>query len=300
MHKPNRSRSTVRALSLLLGLVALPACGSVDPQTGQSEGEPAVARAQLLPAGNWTAWLNRDGPSGAGDFEDRASFPAGAIPCTTPIAIAARTSVGRVDYRDTGERLSVSADLGLVCRNAEQPDGACLDYQVAFLCPSASAHWSAWLNRDDAGGAGDFETLVDFDPTSVGCSQPLAIEARTLGGVDWHLTGEVLSVSPTTGLSCRNASQPDRICQNYQVRFLCDAPRVCDTRGAPACGAGESCLHEGPVMGCNFSDGGGVCSVPPLSCASESAQVCGCDGVTYLNSCFAAQSGGGYLHVGPC
>jgi hypothetical protein len=106
-------------------------------------------------------------------------------------------------------------------------DGSC-DFGEDVSCPSDCPpppddpiQWSSWLDRDAPGGTGDWETRADFTVAQVGCASPVAIDARTLSGVPWQSTGEVLTVSPSVGLICLNASQPDGVCQDYQVRFGC-------------------------------------------------------------------------------
>jgi hypothetical protein len=87
--------------------------------------------------------------------------------------------------------------------------------------PTQTLVWSAWLDRDDPSGTGDWETRADFTLSQVGCSSPSQIDAKTLTGVAWQNTGEVLTVSPIVGLICRNADQSDGACQDYEVRFGC-------------------------------------------------------------------------------
>lgn len=90
------------------------------------------------PTGTWTTWLNRDAPSGVGDWETLVDFrAAGTNICAgaTPIGIECRTISGGVDWRNTGEVYSCVANSGGICQNAQQPDGSCQDYQVRFLCP---------------------------------------------------------------------------------------------------------------------------------------------------------------------
>ena len=87
--------------------------------------------------GTWTAWLNRDDPSGTGDWETLADFRAAGINIcngAAPIGIDCATLTG-VDYRNTGEVYSCTPGTGGICQNAWQTDGACLDYQVRFQCP---------------------------------------------------------------------------------------------------------------------------------------------------------------------
>lgn len=80
-----------------------------------------------------TEWLDRDNPSGTGDWKTRADFPAGSV-CANPIGIQARIVGSRIPYQNTGETLIVSPQQGLICRNDAQPDGSCQDYEVRFFC----------------------------------------------------------------------------------------------------------------------------------------------------------------------
>lgn len=87
--------------------------------------------------GTWTPWLNRDSPSGTGDWEDLADFVNAGQVCANPIAIECRTTAG-IDWSSAGEVYSCSLTTpipGGVCENGSQPDGDCLDYEVRFLCP---------------------------------------------------------------------------------------------------------------------------------------------------------------------
>ncbi|WP_146209552.1 hypothetical protein [Vitiosangium sp. GDMCC 1.1324] len=82
--------------------------------------------------------------------------------------------------------------------------------------------WTQWISRDDAGGYGDFETLAAIQSEGYAvCSNPIAIECRTISGVPWNSTGQVYSCSLPTGGYCYNAQQSNGMCQDYQVRFLC-------------------------------------------------------------------------------
>jgi hypothetical protein len=85
--------------------------------------------------GSWTPWRMRDAPSGNGDYETIADFDASLV-CNgaQPVGIECQTMTG-IDWSATGEVYTCSPVVGGVCVNADQPDGACMDYQVRFLCP---------------------------------------------------------------------------------------------------------------------------------------------------------------------
>ncbi|MCP4702732.1 MAG: PKD domain-containing protein, partial [Gammaproteobacteria bacterium] len=82
----------------------------------------------------WTDWLDRDNPGGTGDWEDLNGF--GASVCSNPMAVQARRKSDQLDADLTGE-IFHRYDLisGFACRNGDQPDNACFDYEVRFMCP---------------------------------------------------------------------------------------------------------------------------------------------------------------------
>ncbi|XP_023669607.2 cell migration-inducing and hyaluronan-binding protein [Paramormyrops kingsleyae] len=86
------------------------------------------------------------------------------------------------------------------------------------------AEWTDWFNRDDERGTGDWEKLADIhkafpDRT---CNSPLDIEVGTRDGVPSNLTGEIFyKIDRSYGFVCLNKDQPDGMCQDYRVRFLC-------------------------------------------------------------------------------
>jgi hypothetical protein len=87
--------------------------------------------------------------------------------------------------------------------------------------------WSAWKDRDNPGGVGDYETLSEFlkagDPDV--CDNPIDVQCETtINGaeVNYTATGEIVHCSPAEGCWCTNSEQPDGKCDfDYEVRFLC-------------------------------------------------------------------------------
>jgi hypothetical protein len=75
-----------------------------------------------------------DTPGSTGDYERRSSFPD---LCANPTEIQARfTDNSGIRRVANGPRDRLTFDLnGLVCVNAEQPDGqSCHDYTLRYIC----------------------------------------------------------------------------------------------------------------------------------------------------------------------
>lgn len=85
-------------------------------------------------------------------------------------------------------------------------------------CPNA--RWTPWLDRDNAGGVGDFEDLRGFVAGGQACAQPVDIQCQTTAGVDWQKAGQRYTCDVAQGGICRNDQNGGR-CLDYRVRFLC-------------------------------------------------------------------------------
>ncbi|XP_037553114.1 cartilage intermediate layer protein 2 [Nematolebias whitei] len=86
----------------------------------------------------WTNWFNRDKPTGTGDYEDLLSlqkaFP-GQI-CSRPADIEAQTADDEVLAERTHQQFyAYNTRLGFICRNKDQKNERCFDYEVRFKCP---------------------------------------------------------------------------------------------------------------------------------------------------------------------
>lgn len=78
----------------------------------------------------------------------------------------------------------------------------------------------------------------------------------------------------------------------------CEAPRaVCGGIAGVPCGAGHFCDYGG---GCGAADQTGFCAPFPQACDTVFEPVCGCDGRTYSNHCFANMAGVNATGRGAC
>ncbi|CAH1780674.1 unnamed protein product [Owenia fusiformis] len=87
----------------------------------------------------WSVWLNRDYPSGKGDFETTRDFrKEGRLPCETPSAIECRTVRTHIPASKTGQvfhkKAACSVIGGLACYNRKQKNRRCLNYEVRYFC----------------------------------------------------------------------------------------------------------------------------------------------------------------------
>lgn len=82
--------------------------------------------------GGWTEWLDRDNASGTGDWELLSEFPS---VCDEPVAIQCRAKSGTYFTQTSDQVVTCERDIGLICKNNEQLDGYCEDYEVRFYCP---------------------------------------------------------------------------------------------------------------------------------------------------------------------
>jgi hypothetical protein len=57
---------------------------------GDSFSKNKISGNVVLDKNGWTAWLNRDDPSGSGDWETLSSFVQAGQSCTNPSAIECR------------------------------------------------------------------------------------------------------------------------------------------------------------------------------------------------------------------
>lgn len=89
--------------------------------------------------------------------------------------------------------------------------------------------------------------------------------------------------TPGFGIDCESACGEGQICGGF-IGIPCEGGQYC----------------QFPTGTCFFADHFGVCQPIPDACPLIFDPVCGCDGVTYSNACFAAIAQVSLNHEGPC
>lgn len=109
----------------------------------------------------------------------------------------------------------------------------------AFAQDFVSNAWTGWLDRDNPSGDGDAEILSAFltEKPSSACVNPVEVEARIKGTTQIFRPGSITphklrTFDASKGLQCYNKDQANGACADYEVRFLCAAPTLAQTKAA--------------------------------------------------------------------
>lgn len=99
------------------------------------------------------------------------------------------------------------------------------------------------------------------------------------------------------GTTYNNACRAAEDGVNVSHTGVCDLGAACGGSNGIACATGQYCKR---VSGNCAADDQGVCTPILTSCPPTVSQVCGCDGTTYDNACFADASGVTVSATGAC
>ena len=109
---------------------------------------------------------------------------------------------------------------------------------------------------------------------------------------------------PCACLDADGDNQCDNHCPNYGCRDgqcvdTSPQPTICGGLLGAGCADGEFCKFA-PAARCGAADATGECTAKPQVCTDQYDPVCGCDGMTYGNSCGAATAGTSVASRGAC
>lgn len=183
---------------------------------------------------------------------------------------------------------SVDCELGgLVCNVCSQPSTISLYHPGPYLTWPPATNVLEWEFTDSQGNVLHEETLVDASTVSFSFDLPLT---DTL----------FVSVLHTNDSTFHNGSEYPWAClvEDYLTWEIYTYPNGTEyglwTLGAPDGGIGVDVSGPATCVDPGLVD-------PDMFCPEIFEPVCGCDGVTYSNSCVAAYSGGvTSWEEGPC
>ena len=132
--------------------------------------------------------------------------------------------------------------------------------------------------------------IAQLSPALTSCFLPA--RAQVLEAFVCGLAGSPDAGVADSGGSVDSGTAPDAGVVDSGVSTPCGGPY------GGTCGANEYC-EFGPYNVCGAA-GAGVCTPRPNSCSYIVNEVCGCDGVTYTNECFANQAGVDVSSQGAC
>ena len=225
------------------------------------------------------------------------------------ILAIALSAAGCFDSHSLGD---APVDLGLICLGGTCDAGVASDVGVPpggelcgdALCP-AGAHCCPLCPGEDplclpAEVACPF--LLESDCQRVNCVEGQDVRAvgdcDAIIGVAWTgQTCRTLSGCSCAGTDCARLYRSLRECDDAN-----EGCHICGTVAGLGCPTGEFCATGAIVGGecAPFPDESGVCLDLPTTCSGTLDPVCGCDGTTYENGCFARLEGQWPVLAGPC
>lgn len=171
------------------------------------------------------------------------------------------------------------------------------------------------------GNANSFETLAACEASCGSAPVPDCTSDQDCAGAEFcNLDGTVCGAADQAGVcearpdACTLEYAPVCGCDGQTYGNACEAhsygvsvaeqgacqssARVCGGWSGQVCNADEYCAFERNY--CDWADAQGVCMPRPRMCTEEYAPVCGCNGQTYPNRCYAQADGVDVATPGRC
>jgi len=162
-------------------------------------------------------------------FNDMIAGNLSSEPCARACHVVAGNSQAQTVVRVQGEPL-IPSIRDVIDPNGEMTNN--ISISTSGVMPPYLDPYSdyRWVNRDSAGGGGDYEQLdhVKDEYPLLHCANPVDVEAHVVG-VDHYVSTSNLAWLPDKldffnlreGLVCKNSQQPGGQCGEYQTRYLC-------------------------------------------------------------------------------
>lgn len=177
------------------------------PFMGDTRKAPgAEAKATQYENTFWTKWMNRDAPTGTGDWEQYSDFQKlypGVCKDKYPLDTECQTADGNPYYanKQVIQRCSYG---GFICENVAQQGGRCKDYKSRFLCGGTPPPEEE--EKDPVTSNAEFNTQINYTAPEKPGYEPTKYEDTITRDSD----------TTTYQYGCKT-SVIDGICERYEL-----------------------------------------------------------------------------------
>jgi hypothetical protein len=209
---------------------------------GDSFSKNKISGNVVLDQDGWTVWLNRDTPSGSGDYETLSDFVKTGQSCANPSAIECRRISDKKIFSETGEKVTCDKTKGLICLTSDNSP-ECSNYEVRFYCGGNQTCTDTCSSLNYNCG------IQNICGVSVSCG-------TCLGGQVCDATGRCVT-------SCTNTCN--------SLNYTCGIHTICGTNiNCGGCSAGYECNSVGQCVIPSCTD---TCSSLGYQCGTQT--ICG-------------------------